>query len=185
MGEYHHRRSRLKARDWLVIALVVVLAVVLGWGVHAIASVRKQNDALAAALTAQRQQAQDAGQSPVAPPPEKIRDDPAVTVPGPPGPTGPPGRDGEMGRAGLPGPAGGPGPSGVPGPGGPPGSPGPPGSTGAPGQPGVKGDPGPAGEPGPAGAPPASWTWNDLLGVKHTCTRDAGSPSDAPTYTCN
>lgn len=44
---------------------------------------------------------------------------------------------------------------------------------------------GPTGATGPQGPPVASWSWQDpTSGVTETCTRDSGSPDDAPTYTC-
>jgi hypothetical protein len=87
---------------------------------------------------------------------------------------------------GEPGPGGPPGPVGPQGPSGPQGDPGSAGLQGVPGVPGEKGDPGVQGPVGPAGAqgaPPASWTWT-FLNFTYTCTRDAGSPDSAPTYTC-
>jgi collagen triple helix repeat protein len=101
--------------------------------------------------------------------------------PGEGGPRGEPGRDGDPGPTGPAGPTG---------PGGPTGPPGPAGDAGDPGPPGPQGDPGPAGtdgQPGvdgPPGSPPASWTWIDGDGRTQSCTRDAGSPDSAPTYTC-
>lgn len=45
---------------------------------------------------------------------------------------------------------------------------------------------GATGATGPQGAPAASWSWQDpSSGVTETCTRDSGSPDDAPTYTCS
>lgn len=55
------------------------------------------------------------------------------------------------------------------------------GATGATGQTGATGAAGPS---GPAGPPVAGWTFTDALGMRHTCTRDAGSPDSAATYTC-
>jgi hypothetical protein len=199
MTEYQggsRRQLRLRTRDWAFILAAVVLAVAVSWLVFQIGQLRDQNAALAAALQAQRQQAQGAGLSPVAPAPSEILHDPrVVTGPkGDPGPAGPPGRAGNPGPQGPTGPAG---PSGRPGVAG---AAGEPGQPGAPGVPGGKGDPGPGGpqgEPGPSGppgkdgsdgregAPPASWTWTDPLGVRYRCVRDDGSPDSAPTYTCS
>lgn len=114
------------------------------------------------------------------------------------GPIGPKGDRGERGDAGAPGPPGSapaclssPGQCvGAPGPRGDQGDPGPAGADGEPGPAGPQGDPGPpgpvgaAGAPGPAGSPPASWTWTDADGTRWRCSRDAGSPDSAPTYTC-
>jgi hypothetical protein len=186
-------------RDWAVIAAAVVLAVAVSWSVFQIGRLRSQNAALVSALQAQRQQAQGAGLSPVAPAPSEILHNPGVVTgaQGPPGPAGSPGRDGYPGPQGPPGPGG---PSGKPGDTGTAGDPGQPGAPGAAGDPGAIGPGGPPGEPGPtgppgkdgadgqtgpAGAPPASWTWTDPLGVHYRCTRDTDSPDSAPTYTCS
>lgn len=64
----------------------------------------------------------------------------------------------------------------------PPGPAGPPGPTGPAGPTGATGPPGPTGAPG---HPPAGWTWTDTAGRQQQCTRDAGSPDTAPTYTCS
>jgi len=48
--------------------------------------------------------------------------------------------------------------------------------------------PGPTGATGPAGAdgqPPVSWTYDDVLGMAHTCTRTDPFDATAPTYTCS
>lgn len=110
-----------------------------------------------------------------------------VGPPGPAGPSGPAGRPGSPGLPGMPGPTGSPGTAGQPGadgPAGDAGEPGPAGVEGDPGPAGPAGAPGPTGATGPQGEPPASWTWTDPLGRKQRCARDAGSPDDAPTYSC-
>jgi len=55
---------------------------------------------------------------------------------------------------------------------------------------GPKGDPGesitgPPGTNGTDGQPPLSWTYTDMLGIAHTCTRADPFDAAAPTYTCN
>ena len=45
--------------------------------------------------------------------------------------------------------------------------------------------PGPQGAPGDPGQPPVSWTYDDVLGMTHTCTRTDPFDASAPTYTCN
>lgn len=100
------------------------------------------------------------------------------------GEQGPPGHDGATGPSGPTGPTGPPGSTGADGPAGAEGSagdPGPAGPQGDPGPPGVDGQPG---QDGTAGQPPSSWTWTDTAGRTQSCVRDAGSPDDAPTYTC-
>lgn len=191
------RRVRLRVRDWLFIGGLAVAAVTVVLSAYAVGHIRAERDALSVALTAQRGQAEAAGQTPVAPPPEAIQRDPTIVKgpagdqgpagdpgapgrtgsPGPPGPPGEPGSDGEPGPGGPPG---GIGPSGPPGPVGPAGPPGADGEDGAPGAPGADGEDGRDGEDG---EPPAAFTYRDLLGPV-TCRRDADSPDSAPTYTC-
>lgn len=178
-----HRGHRL----FLALAAVAVLGVIaLGWGVL---SLKAYVDDLsqqqsAAAVVAQRlaSQLHTLGVTPVVQPPAPLN--------GPAGPAGPAGVQGIPGPAGSPGI---PGPTGVPGPTGPTGAPG---ATGQPGAPGTQGQdgatgptgpqgpPGPSGAQGPPGQPPAGWSWQDKHGTTFTCTRDAGSPDSAPTYTC-
>lgn len=157
-------------RDWPVFAVAILFAVLLAWTIYQVGVLRQQNVALASALESQRQQARDAGQEPVAPPPEVILRDPQV-VTGPPGPQGPPGPRGTPGAPGV-------GHPGQPGAAGKDGSPGPPGPAGADGKDGTDG------KDGADGKPPQSWTWTDTLGVTHTCTRKDGT-DDAPTYSCS
>lgn len=174
------RRNLSRGTRWWVVAFALGLAL-LAVGVVNYVAVRQQNDALSAALDAQRKQAVDAGLDPVAPPAEDVRDAGEPGIPGRPGARG---RDGADGSDGQPGSPGSPGPAGGSGQ---PGSPGTPGQPGDSGQDGGAGEQGPAGPPGPAGqdgAPPASWTYRDQLGFPHTCTR-SGGPDTAPTYTCD
>lgn len=189
------RVTRLGVRDWLSVAAVTLVAVGLWWMANQVGSQRDQLDALSVALTQQRSQAEATGQTPVAPAPEDIRRDPTIVKgqPGEPGVPGPTGRPGTRGPGGSPGPSGPPGAPGSPGtagepglrgasgPPGPQGSPGPAGADGAAGPPGKDGEPG---APGKDGEPPASWDWTDPLGVRYVCTRDEGSPTDKPTYSC-
>lgn len=153
MAAGEHRRRRLSRwRDWVAILAAVLVAATIAWATYEVGLLRAQNEALANALEQQRQQAQAAGQEPVAPAPEDIiRDPKVVTGPeGPQGPAGPRGVDGTDGTAGSPGPTGPPGPSGAAGP---PGAPGADGADGAPGPHGPAGPSGPAGPAGPAGPP--------------------------------
>lgn len=183
---------RLHLRDWLFIACAALLGLGFLWLSARVGVSEKQNDALSVALTQQREQAQQAGQTPIAPAPEEIRRDPKIVQgkpgePGPPGPPGAPGRDGAPG-VGATGPPGKPGASitGAPGPAGKDGASvtGPSGPPGPAGKDGRDGKDGADGAPGPAGSPPASWTWTDLLGVVYVCKRDAESGDTAPTYSC-
>lgn len=58
------------------------------------------------------------------------------------------------------------------------------GVNGANGTNGADGKTGPTGPSGLPGPPVAGWTFTDALGMQHTCTRNAGSPDNAATYTC-
>jgi hypothetical protein len=106
-----------------------------------------------------------------------VVDDSAGACTGPPGPIGAAGPTGQS-VTGSPGPDGAAGADG---------------RDGADGAAGAQGDPGPAGAAGPAGAtgpagaagaPPAGWTWTSPTGMAYSCTRDAGSPDSAPSYSC-
>jgi hypothetical protein len=180
--------------------------------VYAVATLATQVSSLSRALDVQREAAVRAGQSPAVPGSKEIRKDPGTPLPSP-GPTGARGPAGlsivaarvascrlvlvrEDGREYDAGPvcgaAGARGPSGSPGPAG---SRGPTGAPGAAGQPGQPGAAGPSGPPGPAGKdgrdgtngqPPAAYTITSPVdGLSYRCTRDAGSPDSAPTYTCS
>lgn len=84
------------------------------------------------------------------------------------GPQGPPGQDGADGADGQTPPCMSE-PSQCRGPVGPAGPP---------------GEDGQDGVDGADGQPPAGWTWTDAAGREQSCTRDADSPDEAPTYTC-
>ena len=108
----------------------------------------------------------------------RIESDPRFR--GPAGSQGTPGLPGAAGTPGAAGEAGANGEQGAPGLNGTDGAPGEPGAPGTPGANGDKGDKGDKGDPGASGKPPASFTFSN-----QTCTRDAGSPDDAATYTCS
>ena len=150
---------------------------------------------LSSSLDTTRQQLQQHGVTPSAPPAQSIVKG-VPGVPGAVGAQGPQGSPGSVGPSGEPGPAGSPGPVGSPGPTGVPGSAGSNGKdgpTGAPGPAGPQGDPGPAGpagkdgtdgKDGAPGAPPAGWTWTDPTGQSYTCTPVSGFDPSAPRYAC-
>lgn len=193
-------------------AVVVTVAGVVTWIGHlnyTDAVHGRQITALAQALSDQREQAQRSGQTPVAPPPDKILATPAI-VKGPKGDAGPAGRglaavwcsaghwtvsytDGAVisdagactGPPGIPGTVGPTGPAGTPGSPGPDGAPGPTGPAGPSGAPGPTGPQGPPGPAGKDGQPPAGWTYTDAAGFTYQCDRDTSSPDDAPRYTCH
>lgn len=177
-------RRSLRVRDWLFVLAVVAMVGGTIMAAYQVGHIRAERDALSIALTQQREQAEQSGQLPVAPPPEEIRRDPTI-VRGPTGPAGPPGPPGPEGPPGSPGPPGAGGARGPGGPGGVPGPSGPAGKDGADGEPGPAGPPGADGRDGADGKPPASWTYTDTLGRPVTCHRDTDSPDTAPTYTCD
>lgn len=175
----------------------LLLAAFLGWAMH---SLQESNqhladgqhaqqaviDRLSTSLDTTREQLQQHGVTPSAPPAQSIvRGLPGVPgvagaqgvpgVPGSPGPTGPPGRPGPAST--VPGPAGSPGAPGQPGADSTvPGPQGPVGATGPQGEQGAKGDPGEPGAPGPAcptGYSQQAPSWDpDAL----VCMRDGASP---------
>lgn len=169
------------------IAAAVMVLGILGLGAVLLnreSALQSQVDQQHSAATQLYDQVQSLGGTPTVQPP-------AVAGPaGPAGATGATGPQGPAGPSGPSGPTGPPGPSGPNGAAGPPGVAGTSGTNGQDGPPGATGVPGPAGPQGaqgPAGAdgqPPAGWTWTDPLGRTQHCTRDAGSPDSAPTYSC-
>lgn len=148
---------------------------------------------LSAGLDTTRQQLQQHGVTPSAPPAQSIVGG-VPGVPGTPGAQGEPGSPGVKGDKGDPGVAASP----IPGPTGPPGQPGAdstvPGPQGAPGadstvpgpkgdqgNPGVAGQDGKDGRDGTDGKPPSGWSWTDPAGVSYSCTMD--DPA-GPHYAC-
>jgi len=77
------------------IAAIVLAAAALAWTVVQSDRQGAQIDALSEALTVEQQGVEDRGESPIAPAPEELIDDPDAEIPagppGPPGPSGPPG----------------------------------------------------------------------------------------------
>lgn len=170
-------RSR-RTRDWLIISVVAVLALAVAYLFYDRQVRVQQLNAMSSALSAQREQAQRSGQTPVAPPPKQILATP-TPVAGPQGETGATGATGPAGRGltsvicvsgrwrveytdgtvdtdagpctGPPGPVGAAGATGSPGPAGKDGQNGAAGATGPQGDTGPTGPPGPAGSTGPAG----------------------------------
>lgn len=177
-------------RDWILITLTIVIVGLLVTFSYEYSSARAQRDGLARGLANARAQLKASGQTPSAPPPQVILNNPKAAV----GPAGATGDEGPVGPPGPQGPRGENGGMGSPGPLGPSGAPGEAGKDGSTGAAGDAGPAGPQGDAGPAGAagsdgkdgqPPASWTWTDpLTMVKFECDRDSGSPDSAPTYTC-
>lgn len=148
---------------------------------------------LSAGLDTTRQQLQQHGVTPSAPPAQSIVGG-VPGVPGTPGAQGEPGSPGVKGDKGDPGVAASP----IPGPSGPPGQPGAdstvPGPQGAPGadstvpgpkgdqgNPGVAGQDGKDGRDGTDGKSPSGWSWTDPAGVSYSCTMD--DPA-GPHYAC-
>ena len=167
-----------------VIALsagLLVVAVMIGVGYRTIDDLGKRADANAVVAQQLAEQIRASGGTPMVQPPVPGERGPV----GPQGPEGPPGEDGVDGTTppclAEPGQCRGADGTGVPGPPGPTGPPGPPGVDGVDGQDGQDGTPG---QDGADGRPPAGWTWVDGDGRTQSCSRDPGSPDEAPTYTC-
>lgn len=88
--------AKRRLGDWAVVAVSILVAIALGWTVTRVQQqvVRndrqsEQIDALAAALAAEQDAAEDRGQTPVTPDPSDLLDDPEFEPK--PGPSGPPG----------------------------------------------------------------------------------------------
>jgi hypothetical protein len=89
--------AKRRLGDWAVVAVSLLLAVALGWTVTQVqqqgdanAHQSEQIDALAAALAAEQDAAEERGETPVAPDPQDLLEDPEFTPePGPQGEPGP------------------------------------------------------------------------------------------------
>lgn len=86
--------TRRRATDIAWIAGIVAAAVLLGWLLYSVQKQGAQLDAVTAALGDEQQAAEDRGDTPVAPGPSELLDDPTYS----PGPKGEAGRDGRDGR---------------------------------------------------------------------------------------
>jgi type II secretory pathway pseudopilin PulG len=91
------RIAKRRLGDWAVVALCLLISLALGWTVTLVQQQGDRNDrqseqidALAAALAAEQEAAEDRGETPVAPDPSELLDDPQFEPePGPSGPAGP------------------------------------------------------------------------------------------------
>jgi len=164
----------------IVAAVAVLLACLTGLVVTTVSQsvALQQQGAIISTLAANndelREQVDDLGEVPVAPPSDDVIED-APAIPGatgPQGPAGPQGPRGEPGKDGKDGTDGAAGPSGQAG------------TDGSPGATGAQGAPGPAGTDGAAGQPPTSWTFQ-WLGFTYTCTRTDPFDAASPQYECN
>jgi hypothetical protein len=86
--------AKRRLGDWAVVAVSILVAVALGWTVTQVQQQGARNDrqseqidALAGALTAEQEAAEDRGETPVAPEPEELIDDPEAELPEPRGPS--------------------------------------------------------------------------------------------------
>jgi hypothetical protein len=165
--------NRRRIVTWLVLTVALVAAAAVLFLVLD-ARGRDRERALNESVTALAQQVRQLGGTPV------------VQPPGIPGPEGQSGRDGTNGRDGRDGvtPPCVSEPPQCRGADGEPGEPGEAGPSGQGGQNGQDGTPGKDGTDGVDGQPPASWSWVDGDGRTQSCTRNAGTPDTAPTYTC-
>jgi hypothetical protein len=173
-------RSLGIARRNLILAGLVLVFMALGLMVVAeFQSFRHQLSAAQQDSRILAQQVRELGGTP------KVTPAPGPTGPagasGQPGASGSSGQNGRNGSNGSPGTAGAKGSAGSPGPAGASGAAGGQGPAGPAGKDGQDGKDGAKGDTGATGPPPSSWSWNDALGVTHTCTQD--SPGST-TYTC-
>lgn len=86
--------AKRRLGDWAVVAVSILIAIALGWTVTQVQQQSARNDrqseqidALAGALTAEQEAAQDRGETPVAPEPEELIQDPGAELPEPRGPS--------------------------------------------------------------------------------------------------
>jgi hypothetical protein len=175
--------TRLPRHRVVIVAVSMALcALAFGWTAMQVQQQADQNnhqseqiEALAAALTAEQEAAEERGETPVAPDPEDLIEDPGLTGPqGPPGEPGPTGPEGDAGPTGPAGPTGEPGPTGATGPAG---ADGVDGAAGADGATGPQGEPGPTGPEGPQG-PPGPTCPDGYTTETHTVITDEG-PQEA------
>lgn len=140
---------------------------------------QRQIDALSQALTSEQQNARNNGDTPVAPAPSQIVNNPEVIkIKGDKGDKGDPGASGVPGKPGASGASGKPGTNGT-------GVPGLQGEKGDPGVNGTNGKDGKDGVDGKSGEPPYGWTvYNSDGSVNMVCTREDNFDPDAPKYTC-
>jgi hypothetical protein len=86
------RPSRRAVTDW---ARIIVILILIGVVLYRVQLQDHRLDALAAALEAEQQALEERGETPVAPEPDELIDDPDAEIPaGPPGPEGPSGPPG-------------------------------------------------------------------------------------------
>ncbi|HEY9415702.1 MAG TPA: hypothetical protein VIQ30_13145 [Pseudonocardia sp.] len=86
--------AKRRLGDWAVVAVSILIAIALGWTVTQVQQQSARNDrqseqidALAGALTAEQEAAEDRGETPVAPEPEELIEDPHTELPEPRGPS--------------------------------------------------------------------------------------------------
>jgi len=205
-----HQTDVLKYGVIAIFILTVLSGVYVSRQVSSLATKANRNEkvinVLASNLDRSREQLQDHGITPSAPPAKTVveqvqgakgdKGDPGAAGPsgpagpsGSPGPRGPKGDTGEAGQGGTPGAAGSTGPSGAPGaPGkdgkdgepGPAGPAGPQGPAGPAGPQGPQGEQGPKGDKGDPGTLPSTMTFHHADDSTETCTLQ----SDGTTYEC-
>lgn len=171
---------------WAIVVLLVVGT--LGVAVAGYAAQDHQYSQLFALYQKQNRQLRDHGIEPSTPSHDRVAQSGPAGAQGERGPQGPGPTDAQVYIAvqdycstpqipckGAPGAAGQPGADGqsIVGPQGKPGAD----ST-------VPGPAGPTGKDGTPGQPPESWTYTDILGTQHTCTRADPFDPTTPTYQC-
>lgn len=189
---------RNRVKFWPVLGTVVLMLGLFSfWQVMDLRANDELQDqkvtALAVALQAEQDNQKAQGDTPVAPPPDQIVDDPGI-VKGEQGLPGKDGEDGQDGRDGAKGDKGDPGKpaptitptNGVDGKDGVDGTNGTDGTNGVDGKDGTNGTDGKDGADGQPGEPPYSWTVYDKNGkATYTCTRvEEGWDREKPQYKC-
>lgn len=188
---------REKVKFWPVLGIAVLVLSFLTW--WQIGQLRESDQlqaekisALSMALEAEQSAQRAKGETPVAPPPDEIVDDPTI-IRGEPGVDGEDGRDGSDGAPGVkgdkgePGKVGPTGPSGLPGADGQDGQDGQDGEPGESGQDGADGSPGQDGVDGQNGEPPYGWSSYDRQGrLIYECSRvpEPEWDPERPRYEC-
>lgn len=79
--------ARKRWLDAAAISVGVVVSLLLGWVLYSIQVQHERVDVLAQALADEQAAAEDRGETPVAPPPDELIEDPDAEYPPPPGPT--------------------------------------------------------------------------------------------------
>lgn len=176
-GGEQSTRHVFGATEWLLLAVTIMLVIVASLSLWIVFSSLNNEGRMADALEREQDAVRARGDTPVAPAPSDLTDNPPLS-----------GQDGVNGRDGIDGRDGRDGVDGSPGAPGSPGSDGAPGVDGQDGAPGADGSQGPPGSPGPPGPPgpacPSGYHQEEVqyAGGKDGvgCVRD-GQPDPSPS----